>query len=80
MALNIFSSMLVPREKVGLFGNGDAFLVAVAANQDLDHIRDAAVLAGSSFAYRLLDGGIDAQIQRRNLGLRHALHCKVKNI
>lgn len=78
IALNIRSSILVPREKVGLFRNCDATLITVAADQDFDHIRDAAVLARGCFTHRFLDGRVDAQIQRRDFGLGHALECNVK--
>jgi hypothetical protein len=56
--------MLVPREKVRLFGYSDAFGIAMAAYQYFDHIRDASVLNRSCFAHGFLDRGIDAQIER----------------
>ncbi len=77
MALSILSFMLVPREKVRLFGNRDAFVIAVAANQDFDHVRNAAMFHRSSFAHGVLDGRINAQVQRRNLRFSHAVHCIV---
>jgi len=56
--------MLVPREKVRLFGNRDAFGIAMTAYQDLDHICDATVLNRSRLAHGFLDRGVDAQIER----------------
>jgi hypothetical protein len=45
MVLSVFSSIAVVEVHGHLFGDGDSELLAVLANQPLDHIRDAAVLA-----------------------------------
>jgi hypothetical protein len=56
--------MLIPREKVRLFGDSDAFLIAMAAYQDFNHIGNATVLNRSRFTNGFFDRGIDAQIKR----------------
>jgi hypothetical protein len=64
IAFNILSFMLIPREKVRLFGDSDAFLIAMAAYQDFNHIGNATVLNRSRFTNGFFDRGIDAQIER----------------
>ena len=54
-ALNIRSSIGVPRESFLLVWNGNAFLVAMASDQDLDHVGDAAMLARCGLPDRSLE-------------------------
>jgi len=67
--------MLVPREKVRLFGDWYALLVAMTTNQDLDHVSDATMLYRSRFSHSFFDRRVNAQIKRGNFGLGHATHC-----
>ena len=53
----------------------DAGFAAMPADQHFDHVRHATVLARRCFSHGFLDAGLDTQVQRRNLGLSHALHC-----
>ncbi len=80
MAFNIFSFMFIPREKVRLLRDRDAFVLAMAANQDFDHICNTAMFHGGCFADCLFDGRIDAQVQGRDFRLGHAGHCIVNVI
>jgi hypothetical protein len=57
-----------------LLQDGNPGLRAVTPDQHLDHIRNAPVLARSGFAHCVLDDRLDAQIECRDLGTRHALH------
>jgi hypothetical protein len=38
------------------------------------------VLTRSRFTHRFLDGRVDAQVQRRDFGLCHALQCNGKEL
>jgi len=79
IAFNILSSILIPPEKVRLFRDRDTGMIAVSANQDFDHVGDAAMLTRGRFAHSFLDGRIDAQIERGDFGFRHAVHC-IQNV
>jgi hypothetical protein len=50
----------------------------MTADKNFNHVGDAAVFAHGGFAHSLFDRGIDAQIQRRDLGFSHAVHCNGK--
>ena len=47
----------------------------MAAYQDFDHVGNATVLNRGRLTNGFFDRGIDAQIERGDLGLGHAAHC-----
>ena len=61
---------MLPEEFV-LFRNDDAGTLAVPANEHFDHVGHAAMLPFGRLPDGLLDDGIDAQIERGYLRLRH---------
>src|SRR5690606_9149063 len=69
----VFSSIvpLLGREELRLLGDGDADGLAVPADQPLDQVGDAAVLACRGNAGRLLQVGVHAQVEGAGLAGRH---------
>jgi hypothetical protein len=71
MALIILSSTLVPREHLTLLWNNDADVIAVAPDEDLDHIGHATVFHIRGLTYGFFDAGRDSEVEGCDLGASH---------
>jgi len=63
--------MLLPRKHLILFRNNNARIVAVPANQHLDHIGHTPVFNICSLAHGFFHAGIDSEIEGGYLGSGH---------
>lgn len=62
-AFSIFSFIVGPQWQAALLGNRDPVLGAVAADKNLDQVRDRAVVLDGGHPQRLLEGWIDAKVE-----------------
>jgi len=63
--------MLLPRKHLILFRNNNARIVAVPANQHLDHVGHTPVFNICSLAHGFFHAGVDSEIEGGYLGSGH---------